>query len=165
MKHTLFAVLILMIAVSLSLGQFTTKVNNLGGNGVVVTAVCTTATTATHYSKPFTLAGFLESTLDSNYANLISGTCISIQYMLDTLNINNGTEVDNISLILQGSFTGSDNWATAATVSSTLAHTALTYGTIATGTAKYPYYRWKVLGNGTNTASIVTINLYAYRKR
>ena len=168
MKRTIFLLTALLIlafsfiqAQGFYLKPYVDDLGNKGGRLVVDS--CYVVGTNSYYSNTFTLNGLLASGFDSSY-NRSAGECISICYAVDTLHGQAGTNVADVTLILQGSFTGSDKWTTAATIFSTTGKTAPTYTTLVTTAAKYPYYRWKATGITTNTYSRVFIGLYAYRK-
>ena len=176
MKRILFftAILMLVIAtvlpvqaqgfVSGTTGFYKMTIEDFGGKGPrLVLDSCYVVSTNSYYSPAFSLAGLLESSFDTNYAGQ-AGKCISIGYAIDTVDAAAGSETADITLILQGSFTGQDNWATAATVFSTTGVTAITWTTMTLKGAQYPYYRWKATGITTNTYSRVFIGLYAFRK-
>lgn len=154
-----------MLVVSVTQAQwYGLKVNDFGGAGVkAVFDSCYVVSTNAYTSKAFTLPGLLATSYDSNYAGQ-AGKCISVFYAIDTVNTAAGTETADITLILQGSFTGNDNWTTAATIFSTTGVTAGTITTITLIGAQYPYYRFKATGITSNTYSRCFVGLYAFRK-
>ena len=165
MKRIFYIAFFLMLSVSISQAQFyPISINDFGEHGGrAVIDSCYVAGINSYTSQAFSLYSCLESSYDYAYVST-AGRDISIEYSVDTLDMAAGVEVADVTLILQGSFTGKDNWLTSATVFTTTSISDPTYAILVTTNAKYPYYRWKATGIGSNTYSRVFIGLDSYRQ-
>lgn len=133
-----------------------TEVKDFDGRAKRILVEGEIVTTGTYYSLPFTLSGFIDD---------VGGTYpISISYAVDTSDYSSTSpEIDSVSIILQGTF-DETNYATVDTLSLTLGTTSRTKSSLDYNNLKYPFYRWKIVGLGSNTAAYVYLNAYVYRR-